>query len=494
MQVIDLLFRQELNLRLHVIGDLARPIRWVHASDSRDPAPYLNGEEVVLSTGAWFTGKESVTRFVAGLMKANVAALGFGVHDDMPTVPMELIVEAKKNNLTLFEVPSGVTFISLSELFVDLSMAHHEQPLRENATRNAELLGILQRQDGIGAMLKILSTNIPGRKAIISGDNILASDQSTLLESAPVLLDLFANFARYPILAGSLQADLIIENFAEEPTLEQRQVIDQVLPFLAIELQRFQFDLEIARKFAEEIFDFIEASPRDDATIYSRMRSIGVKPESPMVALCIAIADVNSEAPLGVVNKWLHDQSEVGIAGIRKSELLVLLPATEKLDIALLGEEIHALLGGGNFLGVGTIVAAAKGAHESIIQARYAAHFAARSGGVGYSTYDALASHVVLLTAQSDQTLERFETVLLQPLIAHDANRHSDLVHTLQRFLALNGQFQVAADDLHIHVNTLRQRLNRIEELTGRDLSLMHNKVDFWLALEARKLRKPPAQ
>ncbi len=90
MQVIDLLFRQELNLRLHVIGDLARPIRWVHASDSRDPAPYLNGEEVVLSTGAWFNGKESVTRFVAGLMKANVAALGFGVHDDMPTVPMEL--------------------------------------------------------------------------------------------------------------------------------------------------------------------------------------------------------------------------------------------------------------------------------------------------------------------------------------------------------------------------------------------------------------------
>jgi|GEM_PF-3406651 len=148
MQVIDLLFRQELNLRLHVIGDLARPIRWVHASDSRDPAPYLNGEEVVLSTGAWFNGKESVTRFVAGLMKANVAALGFGVHDDMPTVPMELIVEAKKNNLTLFEVPSGVTFISLSELFVELSMAHHEQPLRENALRNAQLLGILQHQSG----------------------------------------------------------------------------------------------------------------------------------------------------------------------------------------------------------------------------------------------------------------------------------------------------------------------------------------------------------
>ena len=493
MQVIDLLFRQELNLRLHVIGDLARPIRWVHASDSRDPAPYLNGEEVVLSTGAWFNGKESVTRFVAGLMKANVAALGFGVHDDMPTVPMELIVEAKKNNLTLFEVPSGVTFISLSELFVELSMAHHEQPLRENVLRNAQLLGILQHQSGADAMLKVLSTNISGRMAIISGEKNLASDQSTALESARALLDHYANFARYPILAGSLQATLIIENFGEQPTPEQQQVIDQVLPFLAIELQRFQFDLEIARKFAEEIFDFIEASPRDDATICSRMRSIGVKPEVPMVAICVEVADVNPEDLLEKVNSWLQEQTGVGIAGVREGELLALLPAAEHLDIAALGAEIHAQLGGKIFLGVGTIVADVKGAHESIIQARYAAHFAARSGGAGYSTYEALASHVVLLTTQSDQTLERFETVLLQPLIAQDANRHSELVHTLQRFLALNGQFQVTADDLHIHVNTLRQRLNRIEELTSRDLSLMHDKVDFWLALEARKLRKAPS-
>jgi DNA-binding PucR family transcriptional regulator len=36
-----------------------------------------------------------------------------------------------------------------------------------------------------------------------------------------------------------------------------------------------------------------------------------------------------------------------------------------------------------------------------------------------------------------------------------------------------------------VHVNTLRGRLARIEELTGRDLSDMESRVDFFIALRA---------
>lgn len=41
---------------------------------------------------------------------------------------------------------------------------------------------------------------------------------------------------------------------------------------------------------------------------------------------------------------------------------------------------------------------------------------------------------------------------------------------------------------MHVHVNTLRYRIRRIEELTGRDLSRFDERVDFFLAL-----RLPPA-
>jgi DNA-binding PucR family transcriptional regulator len=41
------------------------------------------------------------------------------------------------------------------------------------------------------------------------------------------------------------------------------------------------------------------------------------------------------------------------------------------------------------------------------------------------------------------------------------------------------------AAQLHVHVNTLRYRIRRIEQLTGRDLGTLENRVDLFLALRA---------
>jgi PucR family transcriptional regulator, purine catabolism regulatory protein len=56
-------------------------------------------------------------------------------------------------------------------------------------------------------------------------------------------------------------------------------------------------------------------------------------------------------------------------------------------------------------------------------------------------------------------------------------------VHTLEPFLRSGGQWQATAGALTIHVNTLRHRLKRVEELTGRSLQRMEDRVDFFLAL-----------
>jgi hypothetical protein len=48
------------------------------------------------------------------------------------------------------------------------------------------------------------------------------------------------------------------------------------------------------------------------------------------------------------------------------------------------------------------------------------------------------------------------------------------------------GRWEATAQKLHVHVNTLRHRLARCEELTGRDLTSMDNRVDFYIAIRAR--------
>jgi DNA-binding PucR family transcriptional regulator len=100
-------------------------------------------------------------------------------------------------------------------------------------------------------------------------------------------------------------------------------------------------------------------------------------------------------------------------------------------------------------------------------------------------TSDEIHSFALLLATVPDSVRRSFRDRLLRPLYVYDAEHHSDLVHTLETFLASSGSWNKCAGELHIHVNTLRYRISRIEELTGRDLGSLEDRVDFFLALRA---------
>lgn len=58
----------------------------------------------------------------------------------------------------------------------------------------------------------------------------------------------------------------------------------------------------------------------------------------------------------------------------------------------------------------------------------------------------------------------------IRALVDYDASHRSDLVTSLQTFFLAGGDLSVAAESLHVHVNTLRYRINRVRELTDLDL------------------------
>jgi PucR family transcriptional regulator, purine catabolism regulatory protein len=145
-------------------------------------------------------------------------------------------------------------------------------------------------------------------------------------------------------------------------------------------------------------------------------------------------------------------------------------------------------LGDQAFVGAGGIAAGAPEVARSVVEATHACRFAERRRDARYLTHDTIASHALLVGLQDDHLLGAFHASLIQPLETHDTQRHTDLLETLERFLGSGGRYQQTAEALHIHVNTLRLRLARIETLTGRDLNAMDDRVDFWLALRARSL------
>ncbi len=130
------------------------------------------------------------------------------------------------------------------------------------------------------------------------------------------------------------------------------------------------------------------------------------------------------------------------------------------------------------------IVALSGALHE----ARSARRLAVLRGqtAVSVATSDEVASHELLLATVPDSVLRSFRDRLLGPLLAYDQRHKAELLPTLREFLACSGSWNACATRMYVHVNTVRYRIRRIEELTERDLSSLDNRVDFFLALRIR--------
>ncbi|GAA3078053.1 hypothetical protein GCM10020254_22770 [Streptomyces goshikiensis] len=135
-------------------------------------------------------------------------------------------------------------------------------------------------------------------------------------------------------------------------------------------------------------------------------------------------------------------------------------------------------------LGVSAAVHSAEGLRGALEEARHARRVAAaRPGRVCAAGHHELASHVLLLPFVPDDVRRAFTARLLDPLREYDRRHRAELIPTLEAFLDCDGSWTRCATRLHLHVNTLRYRVGRIEQLTGRDLSRLEDKLDFFLAL-----------
>ncbi|MFI7099351.1 helix-turn-helix domain-containing protein [Streptomyces sp. NPDC050161] len=120
-------------------------------------------------------------------------------------------------------------------------------------------------------------------------------------------------------------------------------------------------------------------------------------------------------------------------------------------------------------------------------QARYALA-AARQDAPGRSRVTAvedLTSLASLLAGVPRSVRTAFSRTVLGPLAGAGAS-HRMLLETLEVFLARHGSWARTAEALHLHVNTVRYRIQRIELLTGRDLSRLDHKLDLRAALLCR--------
>ncbi|MGA6872426.1 helix-turn-helix domain-containing protein [Streptomyces pratensis] len=84
--------------------------------------------------------------------------------------------------------------------------------------------------------------------------------------------------------------------------------------------------------------------------------------------------------------------------------------------------------------------------------------------------------------------VDGFVTAVLGPLLRYDERRGTQLVRTLRAYFGAGGSLIRAKDELHVHVNTVVQRLDRIQVLLGRDWNEPDRALELQLALRLHLL------
>ena len=280
LTVADIVHAPHLGLELLAEGDLSQPVRWVHATDQPNPAPYLRGSEIVLTDGLWLAGGTTPTDYVRRLADVNVAAIGFGLIEGQPPPPPALVRACRRRRVTLFAVPIEVPFLAISELFVDHMIKEREEPLRRTLQRSERLLDAVSRPEGATRVLAVLHSELGldlwlcDRSGSTLAHAGLAPDGDLLAATAD------RAWIRFRVPGpGGTDAHLGVRRVARPLTVDEQTAIQQALTVLSIDAGHREALRQTHRRFAAELFELAREAEARGPAIAQRMRGLGLEPD-----------------------------------------------------------------------------------------------------------------------------------------------------------------------------------------------------------------------
>lgn len=506
MLLRELVDASQLHLRLlHAPeGALERQVSRAMTTDLLHGARYLSGGELVITGLVWRRGPEDSEEFVASMAAAGAAALAVG-DALLGTVPDDLVEACQRHDLPLLEVPEEVPFADITEHFAAAASGASSASLARQRTLLAaiaagrsldELAARVSRETGHEC--RVLTTT--GRH-VVPGTGELSADVLDVLTAAFLKADRLPAVVRvaggspyslFPVgsALGNRLASWIVVAEGDHRTWEEgaSEAVLELAAMASLDRSRRDEGLRAVRHIADEAIALVAAGSRPVETA-TRLRHAGLDPSLSFHAIVAEFAD---RADVDVVRSLVEDVAlEFGppvVAVSSTSEVVALVEALPGREALLRRAFVRAAPGvGRDRLCVGVSSAAALEALSGAVEeARHARRVAAAGHDpVTVVAAEEVTSHVLLLAAVPDDVRRTFATRVLGPVLEYDGRNEAGLVDTLSAFMSCDGSWSRTAEALHVHVNTVRYRIERVEALTGRSLARLEDRVDVFLALRS---------
>ncbi|MDL5157681.1 PucR family transcriptional regulator [Actinomycetospora termitidis] len=489
---------------------LERSVRWVYTTDLIDPSRYLSGGELVISGLVWRRSPEDSERFVAAVAGAGAAALAAGAAV-FGEVPDDVVEACRRHDLPLLSVPVPTSFSDVTELVVGALAAARGDRLALSLSRQRELLTAVAGGLGLDEVTARIATStgrachvVTATGRVVAGpplpEPVLDAVVATFL-TAPRLPAVGRRPVPYSVLPVGPASEarmtswfVAVEGAHPEWDTETADGVGGLVAIAALDRARRGEGLRVAREIADEAIGLIADGAADRPETAVRLRQAGLDPDGTLVVAVAGFVegdrdrtDLLEAARAVLVDAASHvtADDDPPVVGVREGVAVAVLPGEAGTVVPALRRLAPAL--GALRLTVGTSVPYGSAALSGAMQeARHARDLArTREGPLPVVTGAELTSHVALLAAVPDDMRRAFAARTLAPVLEHDERTGASLLDTLEAFLECSGSWSRVAARLHLHVNTVRYRIGRVEELTGRDLSRFVDRVDVFLALRS---------
>src|SRR3954452_24224096 len=514
------------------------PVRWVHITELPDPTPWLSGGELLLTTGIQLRDEQSQREFVQRLAGHHLAALGFGTGFDHDELPQPLADEAEKLGFPVFEVPYELPFIALTERAFTTLVNEQYDVLQRGIGIHTRLERLVLEERGLEEVVRALAAaiggvvagldargetiaskvfrrrlsdeavravreEVRGRSADIAAGKSEAGEGAELVPVHPELAGRALVLGVATRGRGAPQAWLVAARDGGGLGDFERLILNQAVTVVALELMRQRAMRDTERRLAGDVLAEALTGRLPERELATRLEPFGV---GGQVAVLVFASDGAAPAPglEGELDRLLSDAGVGGLVALRERMLCAVVDCPEETDPGSLAARAREALatfgepqgeGGAPPRDSGLRAAVSRPGpaatlRPSFHEARCALEAAALANGSApyVASYRDLGAFQLLLSLQDDEALRLYCDSVLAPLEDASGEYGDELIRSLEAFIEQNGQWERAARELYCHRHTLRYRIRRVEQLTGRDLSSARDRIEFWLALRAREL------
>ncbi|CAL9553161.1 hypothetical protein SUDANB32_04477 [Streptomyces sp. enrichment culture] len=321
------------------------------------------------------------------------------------------------------------------------------------------------------------------------GEEFTPAEKATgvLLDPAPVLLQ--DGIWSVPVLAGGHHLGALYVQAGPALTAGTAALLRYAARVVAVLLSLQEGQAPVDGRVRDELLeDLLLSVSRPQDLLERRARRLGIGLDQPHV---VVIARVEGGAQAHAVSRASACARRLnGLQTTHESDIVLLLPGTDPGAAArTVHDELASLPGSPPTVSASGPVSDPGAVLHGYREASRCLDAMTALGAAGTSASAQQLGFLGLLLSDHGDA-DRFIQSTIGAVLDYDEQRLTELIRTLDAYFDTGGSPTYAAEQLHVHPNTVARRLERIGELIGPDWQKPERALEIQLALRMSRIRR----